>query len=203
MTLNTRYRLGGMLVALSLGLASVHGAQAQSAGTGVITGEVDRCVSGTETPVPGANVGVLGSDAALGRTDTAGLFTLILAPASTPFRPPPTMEPSRVGNTCRLKPTLHSTLAYSNWPVGVLAPTTRRQPPQPSQPPRLSRRLSPRPRRPPRRFRRAQRPCPRSQRRPRRRCLTRISNLRISHRLISRRPPTISRQTRPPTEARS
>ncbi|HEY2593662.1 MAG TPA: carboxypeptidase-like regulatory domain-containing protein [Chloroflexota bacterium] len=83
MIFSTRYRLGWMLAALSLGLASVGSAQAQqgqSSGAGLILGEVDKCVNGNETPAPGVTVGIQGGNAQLTRTDATGEFAMSLAP---------------------------------------------------------------------------------------------------------------------------
>jgi hypothetical protein len=83
MIFSTRHRLGWMLAALSLGLASVGSAQAQqgqSSGAGLILGEVDKCVNGTETPAPGVTVGIAGGNAQLTRTDATGEFAMSLAP---------------------------------------------------------------------------------------------------------------------------
>ena len=79
------HRLGGIVIALSLGLASLGVAHAQqvqppAGGPGFLVGEVDRCVNGTETPVANVAVGVLGGNAAMVRSDASGLFALALAP---------------------------------------------------------------------------------------------------------------------------
>ncbi|MBV9579861.1 MAG: hypothetical protein JO057_14825, partial [Chloroflexi bacterium] len=78
------YRLGGLVVALSLGLATIGVADAQQSqtpgATGTLIGEVDRCVNGTETPTGNVTVGVAGGSANLATTDTAGDFVLVLTP---------------------------------------------------------------------------------------------------------------------------
>jgi len=78
------HRLGGTAVALSLGLTSMgiaHAQQGQPAtGTGLLMGEVDRCVNGTETPTPGVSVGVVGGSLQLARSDGTGAFVLALSP---------------------------------------------------------------------------------------------------------------------------
>jgi len=79
------YRLGGIVFALSLGLASLGVAHAQqgqppAGGPGILLGEVDRCVNGTSTPVANVAVGVLGGNASMVRSDASGLFALALAP---------------------------------------------------------------------------------------------------------------------------
>jgi hypothetical protein len=79
MAFNRRYRVGGMLLAVGLGLVSVSSTQAQS-GAGFIVGEVDKCVGGNETPVAGVSVGIAGGNASLSRTDQGGFFVLALAP---------------------------------------------------------------------------------------------------------------------------
>jgi hypothetical protein len=73
-------RLGGAMVALSLGLTSFGVAHAQQGGTGVVLGEVDRCVNGTETPAPGVSVGIAGGNLKIVSTDGAGDFVLPLPP---------------------------------------------------------------------------------------------------------------------------
>ncbi len=80
---NTKQRLGGMLLAVSLGLATVSSAQAQqgqTSGAGFIFGEVDKCVNGNETPVAGVYVGIAGGESTLARTDQMGDFVLALSP---------------------------------------------------------------------------------------------------------------------------
>jgi hypothetical protein len=78
------HRLGGTAVAVSLGLASLgiaHAQQGQPASAaGLLLGEVDRCVNGTETPSPGVSVGVAGGNLQLARSDSSGGFLLALAP---------------------------------------------------------------------------------------------------------------------------
>jgi hypothetical protein len=79
------YRLGGIVIALSLGLASLGVAHAQqgqppAGGPGILLGEVDRCVNGTDTPVPNVAVGVLGGNTNMVRSDANGFFALALAP---------------------------------------------------------------------------------------------------------------------------
>jgi hypothetical protein len=79
-------RLGGLVVALGLGLASTGVANAQqqqlqpSSGAGVITGEVDKCVGGAESPAANINVGVVGGNLNQGQTDDTGDFILALPP---------------------------------------------------------------------------------------------------------------------------
>jgi hypothetical protein len=84
MTISGRHRLGGLLVALSLGLGSVGSVQAQqgppSGGPGFVMGEVDKCVNGNETPVSGVTVGIAGGDATMAKTDQMGDFVLALSP---------------------------------------------------------------------------------------------------------------------------
>ncbi|HEY1294396.1 MAG TPA: carboxypeptidase-like regulatory domain-containing protein [Chloroflexota bacterium] len=76
--------LGGTVVALSLGLTSIGIAHAQQpqpgGGTGLLMGEVDRCVNGTETPTAGVSVGVVGGSLQLARSDGTGAFVLALTP---------------------------------------------------------------------------------------------------------------------------
>src|SRR5690242_6973672 len=79
------YRLGGMAIALSLGLASFGVAHAQqgqppAGGPGILLGEVDRCVNGTDTPVANVAIGVVGGNTNIVRSDVNGLFALALAP---------------------------------------------------------------------------------------------------------------------------
>jgi hypothetical protein len=76
-----RYRLGGVAIALSLGLTVVTVVHAQEApiSAGIVLGEVDRCNSGTETPVGGVNVGIDGGSGNLAKTDQGGQFVLNLA----------------------------------------------------------------------------------------------------------------------------
>jgi Carboxypeptidase regulatory-like domain len=78
------YRLGGLVLALSLGLATIGVADAQQSqpggGTGVLIGEVDKCVNGNETPTSGVNVGVAGGSQSLAKSDGSGDFVLMLAP---------------------------------------------------------------------------------------------------------------------------
>jgi hypothetical protein len=79
------HRLGGIVFALSLGLASsgiAHAQQGQppAGGPGILLGEVDRCVNGTPTPVANVAVGVLGGNGNMVRSDASGLFALALAP---------------------------------------------------------------------------------------------------------------------------
>jgi len=84
MNFRAGYRLGGLAVALSLGLATIGVANAQQgqppAGTGILVGEVDKCVNGSETPMTGVNVGVAGGNPNMDRTDNNGYFLLTLAP---------------------------------------------------------------------------------------------------------------------------
>jgi hypothetical protein len=85
MNVRAGHRIGGMVLALSLGLASIGVANAQQAqqppsGAGVLLGEVDKCVGGAETPVPGVSVGVVGGDPNQALSDNGGVFSLVLAP---------------------------------------------------------------------------------------------------------------------------
>jgi hypothetical protein len=75
MNLKPGYRLGGVAVALSLSLTVVGVAYAQDSG-GVVLGEVDNCINGTETPAVGVSVGVDGGPASIAQTDENGQFVL-------------------------------------------------------------------------------------------------------------------------------
>jgi hypothetical protein len=79
MNLKPGYRLGGVAVALSLGLTVVgvvHAQQDAPSSGGVVLGEVDRCNNGTETPAVGVSVGVDGGSSNLTQTDQNGQFVL-------------------------------------------------------------------------------------------------------------------------------
>jgi hypothetical protein len=82
MSLIRGYRLGGVAVALSLSVilvGVVHAQQDAPVSGGIVLGEIDRCNSGTETPVPGVSVGVDGGSGSLATTDSGGQFVLNLA----------------------------------------------------------------------------------------------------------------------------
>jgi hypothetical protein len=78
-----RQGLNASTFALAVGFVLVGVAAAQAGGTsgsGLVIGEVARCVNGAEQPAPQVNVGVEGGDASLVKTDPGGQFFLALPP---------------------------------------------------------------------------------------------------------------------------
>jgi carboxypeptidase family protein len=70
----------GLGLAMTLALASITVAFAQSAGAGIVVGEVARCANSSETPAPNVTIGLDGGTSNLAKTDKNGEFTLTLAP---------------------------------------------------------------------------------------------------------------------------
>jgi hypothetical protein len=75
MSLIRGYRLGGVAVALGLGMTLIGVVYAQDVSGGVILGQVTRCTNGTETPAAGVSVSVQGASASA-QTDSSGQFVL-------------------------------------------------------------------------------------------------------------------------------
>jgi hypothetical protein len=84
MTFLPKHRLGGMALALSVGLAltgvSLAQELGQSSSAGLIMGEVDRCINGAELPASQVAVGIQDGSANMTRTDDNGQFVVVLPP---------------------------------------------------------------------------------------------------------------------------
>jgi len=80
----TRQGSGAVVAALAVGLATLGAAHAQEQDplgmSGLIIGEVDRCINGAETPASQVAVGIVGGSGNLGRTDVNGQFFIALPP---------------------------------------------------------------------------------------------------------------------------
>jgi len=113
MNRNYGHRLGGLAVALSVALATIGVAHGQGGGAGVLLGEVDKCVNGSETPTAGVSVGVAGANGALAHSDANGQFSLTLAPGQY------TIQATADDGTIALRPYV-PVEAGSSLDIGVL-----------------------------------------------------------------------------------
>jgi hypothetical protein len=86
MRLMVGHRAGGVVIALAVGVSLVGTAFAQEeppfipASAGVVTGEVDRCLNGAETPASQVAIGIDGGASNMARSDINGQFVIALPP---------------------------------------------------------------------------------------------------------------------------